>query len=535
MELLERHFDSAFEASDGISKLRELILTLAMQGKLVPQDPNDPPARELLLKDLTLKIGSGSTPSGGKESYISAGIPLIRSMNVHFGRFKMDGLAFIDDRQAEKLNNVIVQELDVLLNITGASIGRVTVAPPEMANARVNQHVCIIRPNEKVIPRYLEAFLASPLIQRLIDECQVGATREALTKAMIEQFRIPVPSLNAQRRIVARIDELIARCDELEKLRGERDAQRIAMHTAAVRQLLNVADTEGHIQASEFLSQHFGLLYTVKENVAALRKAILQLAAMGKLIPQDPNDPPVSDLLKQIEAEKKRLVTEGKIREPKPLPMIAADETPYALPQGWTWVRFGDLAEFINGDRGKNYPNREEYVLEGIPWINTGHIEPDGTLTKREMYFITKDKFDSLNGGKIRPGDLVYCLRGATFGKTAIVDPYKEGAIASSLMIIRPFEPVFNRYMYHYLIGPTGRKQIFRFNNGSAQPNLSANSVRLYVFPLPPAGEQHRIVAKIDELMSLCDTLEERIDAASAMQSALLNAMMAHFGRQQCA
>ena len=102
------------------------------------------------------------------------------------------------------------------------------------------------------------------------------------------------------------------------------------------------------------------------------------------------------------------------------------------------------------------------------------------------MYFISREKFNELRSGKIQIGDLIYCLRGATFGKTAIINQYKEGAIASSLMIIRPFSTIFNRYLYQYLISSLGRGQIFRFDNGSAQPNLSANSVRLYVYPLPP-------------------------------------------------
>lgn len=206
------------------------------------------------------------------------------------------------------------------------------------------------------------------------------------------------------------------------------------------------------------------------------------------------------------------MVGEKRIKPPKPLPEIQSEDLPYTLPRSWEWVYLGALSEFINGDRSKKYPNRSEYVSEGIPWINTGHIEPDGSLTQRDMNFITREKFDSLGGGKIIPGDLLYCLRGATFGKTAIVDPYYEGAIASSLMIIRPYSPCSNQYLYRYLISPVGRSQIFRFDNGSAQPNLSANSVRKYAYPLPPLAEQYRIVAKVNQLMTLCDELEAKLN-----------------------
>jgi type I restriction enzyme S subunit len=199
------------------SELRKSILTLAVQGLLVPHDSESVEWETRKLKDLATKIGSGSTPSGGKESYKESGVPLIRSMNIYFGGFVRQGLAFLNDEQAEKLKNVAVKADDVLLNITGASIGRVATAPRDMEGARVNQHVCIIRPTSEITPKFLELVLASPVVQNLIDAIQVGATREALTKAMIEQFEIPVPSLAEQHRIVAKVDQLMALVDELER------------------------------------------------------------------------------------------------------------------------------------------------------------------------------------------------------------------------------------------------------------------------------------------------------------------------------
>lgn len=108
-----------------------------------------------------------------------------------------------------------------------------------------------------------------------------------------------------------------------------------------------------------------------------------------------------------------------------------------------------------------------------------------------------------------------------------LLQKHFDTSIASSLMIIRPYAPISNRYMYQYLIGPVGKSQIFRFDNGSAQPNLSANSVRLYVYPLPPFSEQKRIVAKIDQLMKLCDELEKQIAAATDKQTTIFNAVLA--------
>jgi type I restriction enzyme S subunit len=207
-------FDSSFSIQP--SDLRKSILTLAVQGKIVSHDAAIRRWKTRKLKEITTKIGSGSTPSGGKQSYQRSGVPLIRSMNVHFAGFVRDGLAFLTDEQANKLKGVIVKAEDVLLNITGASIGRVTTAPKDMDGARVNQHVCIVRPTTEILPAFLQLFLASPVVQNLIADVQVGATREALTKGMIEQFEIPVPSVAEQRRIVAKVDQLMALVDQLE-------------------------------------------------------------------------------------------------------------------------------------------------------------------------------------------------------------------------------------------------------------------------------------------------------------------------------
>lgn len=154
------------------------------------------------LEKLATKVGSGATPRGGRSSYPDQGTPFIRSQNVHFGGFTTDGLAFLTDEQARQLDGVTVQTGDVLLNITGASIGRVCIAPPEMAGARVNQHVSIIRP-VGVRPDFLAKYLASPQVQNAIFMGNYGVTREALTKSQILELPVPVPDDNEQDQIVA--------------------------------------------------------------------------------------------------------------------------------------------------------------------------------------------------------------------------------------------------------------------------------------------------------------------------------------------
>lgn len=170
------------------------------------------------LKELTTKIGSGATPRGGQESYKSEGISLVRSMNVHDWEFRERNLAFIDDKQAKELDGVTLQEDDVLLNITGASVARCCIFPKEYLPARVNQHVSIIRPQKELLDaRFLNLLLTSkPYKDQLLFTGEQGATRQAITKAQIETFSISIPPLKAQQTIVRQLDALRAETQKLE-------------------------------------------------------------------------------------------------------------------------------------------------------------------------------------------------------------------------------------------------------------------------------------------------------------------------------
>ncbi|ECJ3937178.1 restriction endonuclease subunit S [Salmonella enterica subsp. salamae] len=173
---------------------------------------------KIKLAELTSKIGSGSTPKGGNNNYKSDGVPFVRSLNIHTHFIKYGDLAYIDNEQANKLNNVVIREKDVLLNITGASIGRVNIAPDIFVGGRVNQHVAIIRCQQsKILPEYLHVYMASPKVQKWIQGENYGATRQALTKKMLEELLIIVPPLPEQQEIVRRVEQLFAYADTIEK------------------------------------------------------------------------------------------------------------------------------------------------------------------------------------------------------------------------------------------------------------------------------------------------------------------------------
>jgi type I restriction enzyme, S subunit len=174
------------------------------------------------------------------------------------------------------------------------------------------------------------------------------------------------------------------------------------------------------------------------------------------------------------------------------------------LPKGWVLETLGKVVELENGDRGKNYPSKSTLVLEGVPFINTGHLEGK-KINKSKITFITEEHFERLGSGKIKINDILYCLRGS-LGKFALNESITKGAIASSLVIIRVKEELLNcNYLSFYLDSNLASYMIKEFDNGSAQPNLSSKNLKLFLIPLPPLEEQKRLVSKIDTLFAKID------------------------------
>lgn len=452
MELLEQHFDAAFSAPDGIKKLRELILTLAMQGKLVPQDPDDPPASQLLKeieaeKKRLIKEGKIKAPKplpeimmdempytlpekwewvrlGEISEYIQRGkgpayseipkIPIISQKCIQWSGFDKSVVRFIDPCTLDKYQDErFIRNGDLLWNSTGTgTLGRVNIYGNELFEFErvvADSHVTVVRLTG-LCNRFVLDFLMCPSVQSQIEKNASGTTNqiELNTVTVINQV-VPLPPLAEQYRIVAKIDQLMACCDDLEKLRTERERKRRSIHTAALKQLLDAQASDSFTNAWRFITQHFGELYSVKENVAELRKAILQLAVMGKLAPQDPNDPPASQLLQEIDAEKKRLVKQGKIKAPKLLPAIKQEDMPYLLPQGWEWCYLQDIFALIT-DGDHQAPPRAE---SGIPFLvignlNTGKVNLDGCRFVPDTYYHSLDW-----GRKPTKGDLLYTVTGS--------------------------------------------------------------------------------------------------------------------------
>lgn len=247
-----------------------------------------------------------------------------------------------------------------------------------------------------------------------------------------------------------------------------------------------------------------------------LRKSVLQAAIQGELTEQLPGDGDARDLLAEIKVEKARLIKEGRIKNEKPLPEITEEEIPFDIPGNWCWVRLGEISRVLNGDRGKNYPGKEHWTETGVPFINAGCLQGK-YLSEKHFNFIPVTRYKMLRNGFIKKGDILYCLRGS-LGKVSINRDYEEGAIASSLSIIRLINPCIKDYFYYVFASPLGIELIKRVDNGTAQPNLSAKSVKSYLIPLPPFAEQQRIVERLEDILPEIEKLQKDETKLEALQ-----------------
>lgn len=240
-----------------------------------------------------------------------------------------------------------------------------------------------------------------------------------------------------------------------------------------------------------------------------LKNSILQLAIQGKLVEQRPEEGTGEELYQQIQAEKQALIKAGKLKKEKPLPEISEEEKPFEIPESWKWVRIANTWDVLNGDRGKNYPAKTTLSHKGIPFISALNLNGKTIIYDDNLLCLSEEQYNKLGNGKLIQGDIVVCIRGS-LGKHGRF-PLERGAIASSLVIMRSHLsiPALDDFLMLFLDSPLFFGEIKRYDNGTAQPNLAARSLELFLFPLPPLAEQKRIVSKIEELLPLLDCYEQ--------------------------
>lgn len=539
----------------GIRKLRELILELAVRGKLVPQDADDEPASELLKRIQAEKaklIADGKIKKGKALAAIAKdGKPFELPNGWEWVRIGQIGHDW-----GQKIPDADFTYIEVsAINSTQGTVSSPELVRPENAPSRARKLVkqgtviySTVRPyllNVAVIeddfspepiastafaivhpfcfmpPRYFLCYFRSPVFVRYVESVQMGIAYPAINDGQFFSGLIPLPPIEEQHRIVAKVDELMALCDQLENQHSNAAAAHATLVSYLLGTLTQSQSAEDFSANWQRIAAHFDTLFTTDTSIAALKQTLLQLAVMGKLVPQNANDEPASELLKRIQAEKARLIAEGKIKKDKPLPPIADDEKPFELPKNWAWVRLGHMAEIERGGSPRPIKSFITNEPDGLNWIKIGDTDQGGKYITTTDEKIRKEGLSKTR--MVYPGDFLL-TNSMSFGRPYITKI--EGCIHDGWLRISPPDVLNKDFLYSLLSSPYVRKMFVASAAGAVVQNLNSEKARDLLISVPPLAEQHRIVAKVDELMALCDQLQSRITDASRLQQKLADALV---------
>ena len=376
-----------------------------------------------------------------------------------------------------------------------------------------------------VNPDYIIVFLKCPhFIETGIPRMTGTAGQKRVPIEYFANSPFPLPPLAEQHRIVAKVDELMALCDRLEKARAEREATRDRMATASLIRL-NDPDPNPVVfrNHAAFAVEHLAPLTTRRDQIKVLRQTILNLAVRGKLVPQDPNDEPASELVKQIAAEKARLFKAGLIKRPKQLEAVERDEIEFCIPSSWCWTRLGKVTSYIQRGKSPKYAS-----ADGPPVVSQKCVQWHGlSLDKaRKITYQSLVTYEDIRF--LREGDLLWNSTGTgTIGRVIrLIDPPERLVCDSHVTVVRCLF-VSSEYIRTWLRTGNVYGLIEERAAGSTnQVELTAQMALNQVVPLPPLTEQHRIAAKVDELMGLCGRLEKNLAGGDDTRRRLLDALL---------
>ncbi len=538
-----------YQTLHGVNKLRELILELAVMGKLVPQNPKDEPASVLLKKiadEKTRLIKEGKIkpqkpltkieeaeypielPKGweweklGNFVYLEMG----QSPPSKFYNQEQSGIPFFQGKadfgdlyptprywciQPTKYS----YPGDVLLSV------RAPVGPTNISNTEccIGRGLCALRPlagsNTKYILYFMRAF------QRKMEALATGTTFGAVSKTVVESFLVTIPPLSEQQRIVTKVDELMSLCDQLAKQNTDSNATHKKMVETLLGTLTNALDQTELETAWQRIDNHFDTVFTTEHSIDQFKQTILQLAVMGKLVPQNPDGESASVLLEKIGVEKERLIKEGKLKKQKPLPEISEDEKPFELPQGWAWARFPEVGEFGRG-KSKHRPRNDPSLYSGgkYPMVQTGDVaRANGEVeTYTALY---NDK--GLSQSRLWHKGTMCITIAANIADSGILG--FDACFPDSIVGFIPFAKIGESRYFEYFMR-TAKEHLTNFAPSTAQKNINLGILETVYIPLPPAEEIKRIVAKVDELFSICEALKVRINSAQSTQIQLTDAIV---------
>ncbi len=557
--MLLPNLDLFATAPYGVAKLRELILTLAVQGKLVPQDASDEPASMLLKKIRAEKdrlvaegkikydkplaaISEAEKPFELPEAwrlsrlddmaiaivdcphstptFIHHGLLCIDTNSFKSGRLVQHKLRYVSASTfAERILRLQPEPGDLVFAREG-SVGESVIIPAGTV-ACLGQRVMLFRFSRHVSNEFIRMAITSKWFLDGLLELHKGIGAKHVNVGDMRRAVIPIPPLAEQSRIVARVEELMRLCDALEA-KGHLEATQHAQLVATLLAPLTASTTPEELAENwQRVATHFDLLLDRPEAVDALAQTILQLAVRGLLVPQDPTDEPASEQLKKIRTEKDRLITEGKIKRDKPLPPIADDEAPFELPQGWEWTRMQTAFDVRDGTH-----DTPKYVEgDGFPLITSKNFENGKINFKNAKLISASDHESIMKRSKVERNDFLYSMIGGNIGNQVIVDIDREFSI-KNVALFKCVSAVLTQPHYLHLFLETATLTMQQRAVGGAQPFVSLSLLRNIPFPLPPAAEQSRIVARVASLRALCAQLRKKLTDARDTQSQLAEALV---------
>jgi type I restriction enzyme S subunit len=368
----------------------------------------------------------------------------------------------------------------------------------------------------------VRSWLSSDHVYGSIEDRAAGSTNQVeLTSEMASNQIVPLAPIAEQHRIVAKVDELMALCDRFKAAQVERESRRDKLVTASLHRLNNGANADEFREHARFHFHQLPRLTTRVEHIQQLRQTILNLAVRGKLVPQDPVDEPASELLKRIHAEKVQMIREGKATKDPKLPPIDENEAPFDLPQGWTWARFPELGIFGRG-RSKHRPRNDASLFEGGThlFVQTGDVARSNGVI--ETYTSKYNDIGLAQSAKWPNGTLCITIA-ANIADSGILS--FDACFPDSVVGFIPV-PLFPSARYFEYFIRTAKADLLEFAPATAQKNINLGILNAVLIPLPPLAEQHRIVAKVDELMALCDRMEAQLTTTQTESRRLLEAVL---------
>ena len=548
--VLSEHLPLLASAPDGIQKLRGLILELAVRGKLVPQDPKDEPASELLKRIVQerARLGAERTckkskamplanddiwpfelPNGWQWSRVGdlasvvrgvsyeksqasdvllyGYLPLLRGHNIN-KLLNFEDLVFVPANLISA--DQLIRRGDTVIAMSSGSahlVGKAAQAVDDV-DFGFGAFCGLIRAHSVELHQYFRFFFQTPLYRNRVAGHGKGIGINNLQKGALLALECPVPPLAEQHRIVAKVDELMTLCDRLEAEQADAEAA----HTRLVETLLGTLtqSTDAVELAANWqrLDEHFHTLFTTEASLDALKQTILQLAVMGKLVPQDSNDEPASELLKRIAKERTRLEADGTCKKAKPVSPVNEDEQAFKVPTGWTWARFSQVAA-VNGRLvdSQDYPDAMQVAPDSIE-KGTGRL-----ITRRTV------REAGIRGPnqQFQAGQLLYSKIRPSLSKAVIVN--FDGLCSADMYPLDAYiEP---RFLLNQILSEVFLEQVRVAENRVKMPKLNQESLNVFLVCIPPLAEQHRIIAKVDELMALCDRLKADLAESRKRQERL--------------